>query len=28
MEYMAREYEARTGHKIKPAVCQAVDGAA
>ena len=28
MEHMAREYEARTGHKIKPTVCQVVDGAA
>jgi galactokinase len=27
MEHMAREYEARTGHKIKPVVCQLVDGA-
>ncbi len=28
MDYMAREYAARTGHKIKPVVCQVVDGAA
>ncbi len=27
MDYMAREYEARTGHRIKPVVCQVVDGA-
>jgi galactokinase len=27
MEHMAREYEARTGHRIKPLVCQIVDGA-
>jgi galactokinase len=28
MEHVAREYEARTGHKIKPVVCQVVDEAA
>jgi galactokinase len=28
MEHMAREYEACTGHKVKPTVCQVVDGAA
>jgi galactokinase len=28
MEHMAREYEASAGHKIEPAVCQVVDGAA
>jgi len=28
MEHIAHEYEARTGHKIKPVVCQIVDGAA
>lgn len=28
MEHMAKEYEARTGHKITPTVCQVVDGAA
>ncbi|MEK7707881.1 MAG: hypothetical protein AAB380_07785 [Verrucomicrobiota bacterium] len=27
METIARQYEARTGHKIKPVVCQVVDGA-
>jgi len=27
MEYMAREYESQTGHKIKPVVCRVVDGA-
>jgi len=27
MEHMTREYETRTGHKIKPLVCQVVDGA-
>jgi len=27
MDSMAREYERQTGHKIKPAVCQVVDGA-
>jgi galactokinase len=27
MEHIAREYAARTGHKIKPAVCQVVEGA-
>jgi len=27
MEHMAREYEKKTGHKIKPVVCQVVDGA-
>jgi len=28
MEQMAREFEARTGHMLKPVVCQVVDGAA
>ena len=28
MENMSREYESKTGHKIKPVVCQVVDGAA
>jgi len=27
MKHMAREYAARTGHEIKPVVCQVVDGA-
>lgn len=27
METIARQYEERTGHKIKPLICQAVDGA-
>lgn len=27
MEHIAREYEEKTGQKIKPAVCQVVDGA-
>lgn len=27
MEHMSREYEQRTGHKLKPVVCQIVDGA-
>ena len=27
LEHISREYEARTGHKIKPVVCQVVDGA-
>ncbi|MEY2428207.1 MAG: galactokinase [Verrucomicrobiota bacterium] len=27
MEHMSREYEKRTGHKLKPVVCQIVDGA-
>ena len=27
METIARLYEERSGHKIKPVVCQAVDGA-
>ena len=28
MAHMARSYEARTGRKLKPVVCQIVDGAA
>jgi galactokinase len=28
MEHMARGYEAQTGHKITPTVCQVVEGAA
>ena len=27
IEHMARQYEKRTGHKLKPVVCQIVDGA-
>ena len=27
MEFMARQYETRSGHKLKPIVCQIVDGA-
>jgi len=27
MEFMARQYETRSGHKLQPVVCQIVDGA-
>src|SRR5205814_5342319 len=27
MEFMARQYETRSGHKLEPVVCQIVDGA-